>query len=727
MYNIDYMYCIIIKNNIYFPSHTFWIPVEGHNIPQIQGDKELAVFFNKPVNPGDIGLRCEITRISQEKIVLKGICRINSLQNLSEDAEWIDVVNTDDTYEKNIINEGLIQAAKALVRIAFPGSSAIAKTTEPGLFADMVASNLDLSYSEKNRFFHTTDSIGRIKLLFGHINRVSPKPSEPRQNTQHATNPHNEDIKNLEQKIGNTPLSKEASILIKKEIARLKFMHPFSPEYSVSRTYIEFVLSMPWGRSTQDHLDIDEAKRVLDHDHFDLKEVKERILEFLAVKKLNPESRGSILCFVGPPGVGKTSLGKSIASAMGRTYIRMSLGGIRDEAEIRGHRRTYIGSMPGRIIKEIQRSGTINPVFILDEIDKMGQDFRGDPSSALLEVLDPEQNYSFRDNYLEIPFDLSGIVFVATANSMEHIPSTLLDRMETIDIPGYTDEEKFQIARRYLLPKVAVSVGLGSFQEIFDDDAIALLISGYTMEAGVRGLEKKIESIYRKGARIVASGDNLPEKIDPSMIMTYLGPPSRYREQAMEHDCAGMITGLAWTSAGGEILIIETTSMPGTGKLELTGNMGEIMQESAKIALGYLKSHTEETGIARVTFSAADIHIHVPAGAISKDGPSAGLAMLCALASHFLNRPVRHDTAVTGEITLTGRVLPVGGIKEKLLAARRSGISRVILPEKNRPDVVKLYADTNIDLEIIYVDSFMDIMDEVFSETYLPAPQIPAV
>jgi ATP-dependent Lon protease len=533
-----------------------------------------------------------------------------------------------------------------------------------------------------------------------------------------------EEIKELEDRIDSTPLPEDALNQLKKEMSRLKYMHQHSPEYTVSRSYIEFVLDMPWDVRTEDFIDIDKAKDVLDREHFNLKDAKERILEFLAVKKLKADSKGSIICFIGPPGVGKTSLGKSIAEAMGRKYIRMSLGGIRDEAEIRGHRRTYIGAMPGRIIKEIQRSKTMNPVFILDELDKLGKDFRGDPASALLEVLDPEQNFSFKDNYMEIAFDLSQVMFIATANTAETIPVTLLDRMELIDIPGYSDEEKLNIARLHLISKKAASSGMDGEPITFDDDALMLLISRYTMESGVRELERKIESLFRKFAKKKASNKEVPSTVNCEIVSEYLGPVTRYKEQAMESDSIGVATGLAWTPVGGEILLIEVSSMPGTGKIELTGNMGNIMQESARIALAYIKSRMADILIEPIDFSKIDVHIHVPAGAISKDGPSAGLAILCTLFSYFQARPFRSDTAITGELTLTGRVLPVGGIKEKILAAQRAGITRVILPAKNEADVIKLNADNIVNIEIIYVNSFNDAAALIFRDIMNSVPAL---
>ncbi|MCD6571079.1 MAG: endopeptidase La [Deltaproteobacteria bacterium] len=711
------MFAIVIEDSIYLPLHRFILRIDKYKNISIPDISEMAIFFCHPIKIDDIGLKCIVREISGPNAILEGICRVRAKEPMSETEGFIEVVDVPDIYEKTFINDGLIQGVKALVRLIMPGAINATKIKHPGQFADTVVQNLNLGYPERLKLLNTPDSIARIKLIFGYLNRQNQK-QRGQVLVKGNVNPFMEDIKDLEERIKHTPLSEEACTVLHKEIDKLKYMHPSSPEYSVSRNYIEFVLDLPWESYTQDDLDIDKAQDILDKDHFDLKDVKERILEFLAVKKLNPQSKGSILCFCGPPGVGKTSLGKSIASAMGRRYIRVSLGGIRDEAEIRGHRRTYIGAMPGRIIKEIQRSKTKNPVFILDEIDKLGKDFRGDPASALLEVLDPEQNFSFKDNYLEIPFDLSNVMFIGTANTTETIPPTLLDRTEVIEIPGYTDKEKMNIARLYLVPKKAKSVGLSPLGPQFQDDAIDLLISSYTMEAGVRELERKIEAIYRKIARKKASSRGLPDVINRDIVDEYLGPAPRHRQSAMDQDSIGIATGLAWTPAGGDILIIETTHVPGSGKLELTGNMGNIMQESAKIALGFIKSHVTELGINDIDFSKIDIHIHVPAGAISKDGPSAGLAMLSALVSLLKGAPIRKDAAITGEVTLSGRVLPVGGIKEKILAGIRAGISYIILPAKNEPDIEKLVRDTSIDVEIIFADKVTDILPFLFRRSF---------
>jgi ATP-dependent Lon protease len=714
------MFAMIVRDNVFFPHSSFSLKVSPEMAELLKMQGELSVFFKTPMSSGDIGVRCLVREAHDDTVIIDGECRVRSMERMDGEIGDIRVTDVPDWYEKNLLNEGLIQGVRALVKLVFPNSVNLMKEKNPGNFADMVAANIDLPIQEKMRFLYTPDSMTRIKLVFGYLNRISPKAQ--RANNAKASNPMAEETKELEDKIERTPLPEEARTAINKEMGRLKYMHQYSPEYTVSRSYIEFILDMPWEIRTKDFIDIEKAKAVLDRDHFNLKDAKERILEFLAVKKLKADSKGSIICFVGPPGVGKTSLGKSIAEAMGRKYIRMSLGGIRDEAEIRGHRRTYIGAMPGRIIKEIQRAGTMNPVFIFDEIDKLGKDFRGDPASAMLEVLDPEQNFSFKDNYMEIPFDLSQVMFIATANTTETIPATLLDRMEIIDIAGYSDDEKLNIAKLHLISKKAIESGLEKEPVIFDDDALMMVINSYTIESGVRDLERKIESLFRKIAKKKASDLEIPERVTCEIVREYLGPVTRYKEQAMNSDSIGISTGLAWTPAGGEILLIEVSSMPGSGKIELTGNMGQVMQESARIAIGYLKSRITDLVVEPVDFSRIDIHIHVPAGAISKDGPSAGLAILCALLSYFQARPVRSDTAITGEVTLSGRVLPVGGIKEKVLAAERAGISRVILPAKNEADIMKLTADASLNLEIIYVSSFGDAAPLFFREALSSIP-----
>lgn len=518
----------------------------------------------------------------------------------------------------------------------------------------------------------------------------------------------------LRERIEKAELPDEVRAEADRELKRLERLPAAAPDYHVIRTYLEWILDLPWRKSTPDSLDLNNAQLVLDEDHYDLEDIKQRILEHLAVIKLNPTTKAPILCFVGPPGVGKTSLGQSIARSMGRKFERMSLGGMRDEAELRGHRRTYIGSMPGRIIQALRRAGVNNPVMMLDEVDKLGMDFRGDPASALLEVLDPAQNFSFRDHYLDLPFDLSKVFFIATANTLSPIPPALRDRMEIIRLSGYTEEEKLHIAKRYLIPRQIKEAGLNPEQLQYTDEAIQQIISRYTREAGVRQLERTIGSIARKVALKVAQGKGQVFTFNTADLEDYLGHEMFFHEMARQVLPAGVATGLAVTEMGGEVLFVEATMLPGAKGLTLTGQLGEVMQESAKAALSYLWSHSEVLGSdCAEKFGNSGVHIHVPAGATPKDGPSAGVAIVSALASLCSGRPVRSDTAMTGEITLSGLVFPVGGIKGKVLAARRSGMKRVVLPKKNEPDLKDIPEEALKDLEIVLVER----IDEALNQT----------
>ncbi len=495
-----------------------------------------------------------------------------------------------------------------------------------------------------------------------------------------------------------------------RELRRMEQLPQAAPDYNVIRTYLEYVLELPWRKSSEEKLDLNEARKILDEDHYGLEDIKERILESLAVVKLRPDSKSPILLFVGPPGVGKTSLGRSIARALGREFERMSLGGMRDEAELRGHRRTYIGAMPGRVIQSLRRVAVNNPVLMLDEIDKLGNDYRGDPSAALLEILDPAQNNTFRDNYLDLPFDLSKVFFIATANQLGPIPMPLRDRMEIIYLPGYSDREKLHIAKQYLVPRQTKENGLKEEQFAITDESINLLTARYTREAGVRQLERTIGNLARKVALKVAQGSEEKETITPESVAKYLGPPHFYPEEAREELPAGVATGMAWTEMGGEVLFIEATLLPGGGGLTLTGQLGEVMKESAQAARSYLWSHSAEFGIDPEMMRENGVHVHVPAGAIPKDGPSAGVTMTSALASLYTGRKVRSDTAMTGEITLSGLVFPVGGIKEKVLAAHRAGIKRIILPKKNEADAGEIPEDVRKELEIIPVTKINEVI-----------------
>ncbi len=521
----------------------------------------------------------------------------------------------------------------------------------------------------------------------------------------------------LEEKIENAKMSEEADKVAKKELSRLEAIPTQSPEYTVSRTYIEWLVDLPWSKSSKDTVIIEKAKKIFDDDHYGLEKVKERILEYLAVRALKEEKdpgsgmRGPILCFAGPPGVGKTSLGRSIAKSMGREFVRISLGGVRDEAEIRGHRRTYIGALPGRIIQSLKKAGTNNPVFMLDEIDKLGMDFRGDPSSALLEVLDPEQNSTFSDHYLEVDFDLSKVMFIATANYQDPIPPALRDRMEILDFSGYIEDEKIHIAKRHLIPKQVKENALTKSDVTFDKNAIRELIRSYTREAGVRNLEREIANVLRKVARDKVQGEKGKIKLSNKKVNEYLGAPRFYSDLAERTTKPGVVTALAWTAAGGDILFIEASKMKGKGNLTLTGQLGDVMKESATAALTYVRSHTDILGLAEDFNEKTDIHVHVPAGAIPKDGPSAGVSMFTAIVSLLTGNPVAAKVAMTGEITLRGNVLPIGGVKEKVTAAHRSGIRTIILPDHNRKDLEEIPEHILKDLTIHFAKEMMDVID----------------
>lgn len=609
-------------------------------------------------------------------------------------------------------------------------------TEHPGKLADLVASNLNLSLEEKQEIIELVDIHKRLERLMVFVNReveVIEMGSKIQNEVQSELGKNqreyflreqlraiqkelgigderSNEIEELRTTIKQTGMSENAEKEALRELDRLAKMQPGAAEYTVSRTYIDWMIALPWSVYTEDNLDIRSAQEVLDKDHYDLKKVKERIVEYLSVRKLKNDTKGPILCFVGPPGVGKTSLGRSIARAMGRNFIRMSLGGIHDEAEIRGHRRTYIGALPGRIIRNLKTAGSNNPIFMLDEIDKVGQDFRGDPSSALLEVLDPEQNYMFSDHYLDVPYDLSQVMFITTANVLDTIPSPLRDRMEIIRIPGYVEEDKLQIALKYLVPRQINENGLKKKHISISRSALRGIIHGYTREAGVRNLEREIGTVCRKVAHQVAEGNEEKQKITKENLSDFLGPQRFYFEVKERTSQAGVATGLAWTATGGDVLFIEATRMPGSKGLILTGQLGDVMKESAHAALSYIRSKSKDYNIPDSHFSKSDIHIHVPAGAIPKDGPSAGVTLSTALLSLLINRKVRHDVAMTGEITLRGKVLPVGGIKEKILAAKRAGIKKVILPKKNADDLEEIDEQHRKNMTFYPVD----LLDEVF-------------
>lgn len=604
----------------------------------------------------------------------------------------------------------------------------------PSQRADMIAFSLNLKSAERQKVLESFNLKDRLKLINSYISRklevLQVAKRIQKRTTRELGKMQKEvilreqmkaiqkelgieerpEIVELRKKLERAGLPKEAKKIAFKELDRLKAMPSFSPEISYLRTYLDWLAELPWNKKSETKVDIKKAKKILDEDHYGLKDVKERMLEYLAVCKLAGKIKGPILCFIGPPGTGKTSVGKSIARALGRKFVRVSLGGIRDEAEIRGHRRTYVGALPGRIIQGIKTAGTKNPVFMLDEIDKIGKDFRGDPSSALLEALDPEQNYSFSDHYIEIPFDLSDVMFITTGNIAHTIPPALLDRMEIIEFPGYTEEEKFHIAKQFLIPKLLPQHGLSKKTFNITDRAVRSIISGYTREAGVRELERELAKVCRKIAKDIASnGRKKMHKVDVSDLHKYLGPIKYQRVLAEKKDEIGVASGLAWTTAGGEILFIEASKMPGKGDLTLTGHLGKVMKESAQAAFTYARSKAKKLGINPELYKNTDLHIHVPAGAIPKDGPSAGIAIATAIVSTLSGRPVRRKVGMTGEVTLRGRVLEIGGVKEKVLAAHRAGIKTIILPFDNKKNLEEIPKNIKKDLEFIFVKH----MDEV--------------
>lgn len=608
--------------------------------------------------------------------------------------------------------------------------------SDPGVLADLVASNLRLKIEESQAILEIFDPIERLKkvneLLSRELElstmqaRIQNQAKEEMSKTQRdyflreqlkqiqqelgEGDERTEEINELKKQIDKAKMPVEVKREADKQLKRLEQMHPESSEASLVRTYLDWLADLPWGKKTKDNLNVRKAKQVLDEDHYNLEKVKERILEYLAVNKLRRKIKGPILCFVGPPGVGKTSLGRSVARALGRNFVRVSLGGVRDEAEIRGHRRTYVGALPGRIVQGIKQAGSNNPVFMLDEIDKVGADFRGDPSAALLEVLDPEQNHAFSDHYLNLPFDLSNVLFICTANILDPIPAALADRMEVIQLSGYTNEEKLEIARKYLIPRQLDDNGISSKYLEFSDDAVLRIISEYTKEAGLRNLEREIASICRKVARKIAEGKKNLTRITRANLHSFLGAPKFLPEPEQEQHEIGVATGLAWTSAGGELLYIEASLSKGRGNLTLTGQLGDVMKESAQAAVSYARAHARKLGIEEDFYQKLDIHIHVPAGAIPKDGPSAGITVATALISALTKRPVSRDVAMTGEITLRGRVLPIGGLKEKSLAAFRAGIKTIVLPERNEKDLDEIPKVLRRRLRWIVVKNMSDVL-----------------
>ncbi len=698
---------------------------------------------------GTIGLILKTFNISENrlKVVVQVLSRVEIKEFLQTDPYFKAKIEPCKEKEPEIITpeiEALIRTVKENIEklLALKGtlnseiSAVIESIEEPGRLADLITIYLKLKVKQAQNLLETLDGVERLKtiskILLQEIeittlqNKIQAEAQEEIGRSQREYFLREQlraikrelgefediesEIEELRKKIKKAKMPKQVEKEALKQLNRLEFMHPDSSEAAVIRNYLEWLIELPWKKSTKDILDLKHVKKVLDKDHYNLEKVKDRILEFLAVKKINPKAKGAIICFVGPPGVGKTSLGRSIAEALGRKFVRTALGGIKDEAEIRGHRRTYVGALPGRIIQGIKQAGVNNPVFLLDEIDKLCSDFHGDPAAALLEVLDPEQNKEFVDHYLDVPFDLSKVLFIATANMTEPIPKVLLDRMEVIYLSGYTFKEKLEIAKRHLLPKLLKDHGLKKKLLKISDKVILKIIEEYTFESGVRELERKLATICRKIARKLAEGEKGPFEITEENLTEYLGPPEYIEELKQEKDEIGVATGLAWTPNGGEVLYVEAVTMPGKGNLILTGHLGDIMKESAQAALSYIRSRHKELKLNPDFYTKYDIHVHVPSGAIPKDGPSAGVTIATAMISALTQKPVSKDYAMTGEITLRGKVLPVGGIKEKSLAALRKGIKKVLIPYKNAKDLEDIPKDLREQIEFIFISHLDEVI-----------------
>ena len=685
------------------------------------------------------------------KILTQGLCKA-TIEEFSQVQPFFEVKikKLDETSNEPLSNiEALMRNVRehlerviALGKVLTPDILMVLDDiTDPGRLADLVASNLGLKVSDAQAILETTDSGKRLQKVHEILEKeievlsiqakIRSQAKDEMSKSQKEyflreqiraiktelgdTDSKGEEIAELKEKIVNCKMPTEVEQEAFKQLNRLERMHPDASEASMLRTYIDWLSETPWSKTTPDNLDLNRAKAILDEEHYNLSKIKERILEYLAVRKLKSKMKGPLLCFSGPPGVGKTSLGRSIARALGREFVRISLGGVKDEAEIRGHRRTYVGALPGRIIQGLKQAGTNNPVFVLDEIDKLGSDFRGDPSAALLEVLDPEQNNTFRDHYLNVPFDLSNVMFVATCNVLDTIPSALKDRMEIIQLSGYTEEEKYFISKKYLIPKQIAENGIKDSLIEFTNESVQTIVSQYTREAGLRNLERNVATVCRKTARLVAEGKSEKTFITSEQVYKFLGPAPYIREEEQEKDEVGIATGLAWTAVGGEILYVEVVSAKGKGGIVLTGQLGDVMKESGQTALGMIRSRAKDFDIDEDLFSQIDLHIHFPAGAIPKDGPSAGITMASAIISRLTNIPLRKDVAMTGEITLTGRVLPIGGLKEKALAAMRHGIKTILIPEKNKKDLEDIPEEYRNTLKFIPVKTIDDVLNVVLT------------
>jgi len=714
---------------------------------------------------GTVVMVLRILRMSdgRAKVLVQGLSKA-SIDAFVESARatWVRAtpIEPDEEGDWNVESEALVRTVRSRVEELLPLKnlppevlSVTSSVQEPGRLADLVASNLKLRLAEAQEILEIVDPLARLRRVDALLRReldVTAVQAEIQSQAQDEmsrgqrdaylreqlraiqaelgeTDPRIEEAEEYRAKVEEAGLPEEPLGEAMRQVRRLERMHPEGPEAQVVRSYLDWMVELPWSQSSPDRLDLKNAGEILDQDHAHLRGIKERILEYLGVCKIRGDSRGPILCFAGPPGVGKTSLGRSIARAMGREFVRISLGGVRDEAEIRGHRRTYVGALPGRIIQGLKQAGTNNPVFMLDEIDKLGSDFRGDPSSALLEVLDPEQNAHFSDHYLNVPFDLSTVLFIATANLLDPVPNALRDRMEVIQLTGYTPEEKVEIAKSFLVPRQLEEHGLPSDRIRWSEAAIRDIVTGYTHEAGVRGLERRIAAVCRKSARRAAEGDESRSRVNKRTLTKLLGPPPFLPEPRESEAEVGVARGLAWTEAGGETLTVETTLTRGTG-IMLTGQLGDVMKESGQAALTWVRTNSTSLGFDEALFSRHEVHVHVPAGAIPKDGPSAGIAIATALTSLATRTPVRADVAMTGEVTLRGRVLPVGGVREKTLAALRAGITRVILPRKNMIDLKEIPREMKRGLTLIPVDHMREVLEAALESppTPLTVPEAPS-
>lgn len=753
-----------LRNTVIFPVLTVPLSVgRPRSVAAVEqaleGDKLLVVVAQRDADVDDpgadelyqVGVLARVVKLikladGNQSLVVQGLRRIRVRDVVQERPHLkVRVEVLDEAALSDVEVEALMLNLKGLAKQVIDLSPTIPDEAhifiegiaDPSVLADMIASNLRLSTEEKQELLEQLDLGDRLRRVIDLLQRevqvldLSQKIKTEvrgeidknqreyflREQLKAIRRELGEDeaaeaeVEDLKETIEGRNLPEEAKAAAFKELKRLERTPQQSPEWGIIRTYLDWIVDLPWSDRTEDNLDLAHAKEVLDEDHYDLDKVKKRILEYLAVLKLKQDMKGPILCLVGPPGVGKTSLGRSVARALGRKFVRMSLGGVRDEAEVRGHRRTYIGALPGRVLQGMKKAATINPVFILDEIDKVGTDFRGDPSSALLEVLDPEQNHSFSDHYLEVSYDLSKVMFIATANRLDTIPPALLDRMEVIELSGYTQAEKLQIARKYIVPEEMENHGLKANQIEILDEALELVIDGYTREAGVRNLKREVAGLMRGSAREILESDAARIRVDAARVESYLGPRKFFQDLAEQLGAPGVAIGMAWTPVGGDILFIEATKMPGKGHMQLTGKLGDVMKESAQLALSYIRANAEVLGLGPNVTAEQDFHVHVPEGAIPKDGPSAGVTMLTALTSLLTGRRVRSQVAMTGEITLRGNVLSVGGIKEKVIAASRAGIREVILPARNEKDLIDVAPEIRENLKFHFVTDMQSVLD----------------